>query len=140
MAADAEATLPALIEAVKSAIPNDHKAEIERRGEAAKKARAEGRAGLCSWPRLRGTQSPISTARLVMETWGQIKRPRFCRLFHRPATSATWPESASPRIEMTIIGSAGRRVWRWLWRSGLDWSGARHRDLGRFSVCDSVGR
>ena len=44
MAADAEATLPALIEAVKSAILNDHKAEIERRGEAAKKARAEGRA------------------------------------------------------------------------------------------------
>src|SRR6476469_5760937 len=44
MAADAEATLPALIEAVRSAIPNDSNAAIENRGEAAKKARAEGRA------------------------------------------------------------------------------------------------
>src|SRR4029079_8987143 len=44
MAADAEATLPALIEAVRSAIPNDSKAAIENRGDAAKKARAEGRA------------------------------------------------------------------------------------------------
>ena len=44
MAADAEATLPALIEALKSAVPNDHKAAIERRGEAAKQARTEGRA------------------------------------------------------------------------------------------------
>ena len=38
MPADAEATLPALIEAVKSAIPNDRKAAIEKRGEAARKA------------------------------------------------------------------------------------------------------
>src|SRR3989442_1253282 len=35
MAADAEATLPALIEAVKSAIPNERKAAIGKRGEAA---------------------------------------------------------------------------------------------------------
>src|SRR5207245_1260814 len=33
MAADAEATLPALIEAVKSAIPNERKAAIGKRGE-----------------------------------------------------------------------------------------------------------
>src|SRR5207342_2670999 len=44
MAADAEATLPSLIEAVKSAIPNDRKAAIDKRGEAARKAYAEGRA------------------------------------------------------------------------------------------------
>ena len=38
MAADTEATLPALIEAVKTAITSDRKAAIEKRGEAAKKA------------------------------------------------------------------------------------------------------
>src|SRR5712672_4395401 len=43
MAGDAEATLPALIEAVKAAIPNDRKAAIEKRGEAARKAYAEMR-------------------------------------------------------------------------------------------------
>ena len=41
MAADAEATLPALIEAVKAAIPSDRKAAIEKRGEAIKKATPE---------------------------------------------------------------------------------------------------
>src|SRR5438132_12850621 len=43
MAADAEATLPSLIEAVKSAIGNDRKAAIEKRGENARKAYAEAR-------------------------------------------------------------------------------------------------
>jgi len=43
MAADAETTLPSLIEAVKAAIPNDRKAAIEKRGEAAKKAYADQR-------------------------------------------------------------------------------------------------
>src|SRR6185295_3737859 len=73
MAADAEATLPALIEAVRSAIPNDGKAAIENRGEAAKKARAEGRARTLQLAALAWDASPISTARLVMETWSQIK-------------------------------------------------------------------
>src|SRR5438046_3612969 len=41
MAADAEATLPALIEAVKTAIPADRKSAIDKRGEAARKAYAE---------------------------------------------------------------------------------------------------
>src|SRR5207247_8370115 len=43
MAADAEATLPALIEAVKAAIANDRRPAIEKRGEAAKKAFAENK-------------------------------------------------------------------------------------------------
>src|SRR5712671_4824211 len=42
MAADAEATLPALIEAVKQAGPN--KSAVDKRGEAARKAHAEGMA------------------------------------------------------------------------------------------------
>ena len=43
MAGDAEATLPALIEAVKGAIPADKKAAYERRGEASRKAKVEAR-------------------------------------------------------------------------------------------------
>jgi thiamine pyrophosphate-dependent acetolactate synthase large subunit-like protein len=73
MAADAEATLPALIEAVKSAIPNDRKAAIEKRGEAAKKSKAEAQARNHQLAALAWDASPISTARLVMETWSQIK-------------------------------------------------------------------
>ena len=76
MAADAEATLPALIEAVKSAIPNDRKAAIEKRGEAAKKAFAEARERTKQAAALAWDASPISTARLVMETCGADQGPR----------------------------------------------------------------
>ena len=73
MAADAEATLPALIEAVKAAIPNDRKAAIERRGEASRKAKLEARERNKAAMALGWDASPISTARLSMEVWAQIK-------------------------------------------------------------------
>ena len=73
MAADAEATLPALIEAVKAAIPNERKAAIEKRGEAARKAFAEGRERLKQSAALAWDASPISTARMAMEIWAEIK-------------------------------------------------------------------
>src|SRR4029453_2467299 len=73
MAADTEATLPALIEAVKAAIPADRKAAIEKRGEAARKAYAEARVRTKQAAALAWDASPVSTARLVMETWAQIK-------------------------------------------------------------------
>ena len=73
MAADAEASLPALIEAVKSAIPNERKAAIEKRGEAAKKAKAQARERTRQAAALAWDASPISTARLCAEIWAQIK-------------------------------------------------------------------
>ncbi|HLK82145.1 MAG TPA: thiamine pyrophosphate-dependent enzyme [Xanthobacteraceae bacterium] len=73
MAGDAEATLPALIEAVKAAIPNDRRAALEKRGEALRKAKADSHertkaAAAAAWD-----ASPISTARLSMEIYAQIK-------------------------------------------------------------------
>ncbi|MBI3702478.1 MAG: twin-arginine translocation signal domain-containing protein, partial [Rhizobiales bacterium] len=73
MPADAEATLPVLIEAVKAAIPNDRKAAIAKRGEAIRKAHTEGRANVRRAAAIAWDASPISSARLVMETWAQIK-------------------------------------------------------------------
>src|SRR4029079_13459385 len=73
MPADAESTLPALIEAVRSAIPNDRKAAIDKRGETAKKAFAEARERTKQAAALAWDASPISTARLAMETFAQIK-------------------------------------------------------------------
>src|SRR5204862_5237975 len=73
MPADTEATLPALIEAGKAAIGADRKTAIERRGEAAKKAFAEQRERTKQAAALAWDASPISTARLCMETWAQIK-------------------------------------------------------------------
>ena len=67
MAADAEATLPALIEAVRSAIPDTRKAAIAQRGEAAKKAYGEMRERARQAAAVGWDSSPISTARMVME-------------------------------------------------------------------------
>jgi acetolactate synthase I/II/III large subunit len=73
MAADAEATLPAFIEAVKAAIPNDRKPAIEKRGEALRKAWADGRERAKGAAAVAWEASPITTARLSMELWAQIK-------------------------------------------------------------------
>ena len=73
MAADAEATLPALIEAVKRQITGDRKQALQARGaklaEAGRQAQEKARADAAyGWD-----ASPISTARLSAELWAQIK-------------------------------------------------------------------
>ena len=73
MQGDAETTLPYLIEALKSEIPNERKAAIEKRGEAARKAYAEVKERTRQAAAIAWDASPISTARLCMELYGQIK-------------------------------------------------------------------
>jgi thiamine pyrophosphate-dependent acetolactate synthase large subunit-like protein len=73
MAGDAQATLPALIEAVKQALPASRKAAIEARGEALKKAFAETRERTRRAASYAWDASPISTARMSMEVYAQIK-------------------------------------------------------------------
>ena len=133
MAADAEATLPALIEAVKAAIPNDRKAAIEKRGEAAKKGYADGRVRTKEAAAVAWDATPISTARLVMETYAQIKD-----------------------LDWSLVASSGnvsnwhRRLWPMdKYHHHIGYSGGygvgygapssvgaalANRDLGRFSV------
>ena len=133
MPADAEATLPALIEAVKSAIPNDRKAAIEKRGEAAKKAFAEARERTKQAAALAWDASPISTARLVMETWAQIKDLDWS-LVASSGNVSNWPNRLWPM----------EKHYHWLGASGGYGVGygapasvgaaLANRDLGRFSV------
>jgi hypothetical protein len=73
MAGDAEATLPALIEAVKQALPASRKAAIEARGQALKKAFTETRERTRQAASYAWDASPISTARMSMEVYAQIK-------------------------------------------------------------------
>jgi acetolactate synthase I/II/III large subunit len=133
MAADAEATLPALIEAVKAAIPNDRKAAIEKRGEAIKKAYAEGKERGKQQATLAWDASPISTARLVMETWAQIKDLDWS-LVASSGNVSNWPNRLWPM----------EKHYHWLGASGGYGVGygapasvgaaLANRDLGRFSV------
>ncbi|MBV8243235.1 MAG: thiamine pyrophosphate-binding protein, partial [Hyphomicrobiales bacterium] len=133
MAADAEATLPALIEAVKAAIPSDRKAAIEKRGEAARKAFAEARERARQAAALAWDASPVSTARLVMETWAQIKDLDWS-LASSSGNVSNWPNRLWPM----------ERYYHWLGASGGYGVGygapasvgaaLANRDLGRFSV------
>jgi thiamine pyrophosphate-dependent acetolactate synthase large subunit-like protein len=89
--ADAEATLPMLIEYVKQAIPNDRKAMIAERGEKAKKAHAAARertlqaAAGNAW-----NATPISAARLSAEIWQHIKNENWA-LVSRDSSLSNWP-------------------------------------------------
>jgi acetolactate synthase I/II/III large subunit len=133
MAADAEATLPALIEAVKAAIPNERKSAIAERGEAAKKAYAENKARTRQAAALAWDTSPISTARLVMETYAQIKDLDWS-LVASEGNVSNWPVRLWPM----------EKYHHWLGRSGGYGVGygapasvgaaLANRDLGRFSV------
>jgi thiamine pyrophosphate-dependent acetolactate synthase large subunit-like protein len=133
MPADAEATLPALIEAVRSAIPTDRKAAIEKRGEAYRKASAEGRENVKRMAALGWDSSPISTARLTMEIWNQIKDLDWS-LVSSSGNVSNWPNRLWPM----------EKHYHWLGASGGSGVGygapaavgaaLANRDLGRFSV------
>ncbi len=133
MPADAEATLPALIEAVKSAIPNDRKAAIDKRGEAAKKAKAEGRERQLKLATLAWDASPISTARLVMETWDAIKGEDWS-LVSQSGNVSGWPQRLWPmeKYHHWLGGSGGYGVG--YGAPGSVGAALGNRDLGRFSV------
>src|SRR5215471_11797512 len=133
MPADAEATLPALIEAVRSAIPNDRKAAIDKRGETFRKAYANGRENVKKAAAIAWDASPISTARLVMEAWAQIKDLDWS-LVASEGNVSNWPNRLWPM----------EKHHHWLGRSGGYGVGygapasvgaaLANRDLGRFSV------
>ncbi|MFL4978370.1 MAG: thiamine pyrophosphate-binding protein, partial [Xanthobacteraceae bacterium] len=133
MAGDAEATLPALIDAVKAAIPNDRKAAIEKRGEALKKARAEAMERTRAAAAVAWDASPISTARLVMETYAAIKDLDWS-LVASSGNVSNWPNRLWPM----------EKHYHWLGASGGYGVGygapasvgaaLGNREVGRFSV------
>ena len=73
MAADAEATLPSLIEAVRRNISADRKRTYEERGRALAATRQRLLERARSDATFAWDASPISTARLSAELWAQIK-------------------------------------------------------------------
>src|SRR5712664_796140 len=133
MAGDAEATLPALIEAVKQAGPNERKAAIEKRGEAARKAYAEGSERTRAAAALGWDASPVSTARMCMETFAAVKDLDWS-LVASEGNVSNWPNRLWPM----------EKYHHWLGRSGGYGVGygapasvgaaLANRDLGRFSV------
>ena len=91
IAADAETTLPLLIEYVKQAIPADRRSVIAARGEKAKKAQAQARDRMLqaaagnAWD-----ATPISSSRFSAEIWNQIKNENWA-LVSRDSSPSNWP-------------------------------------------------
>jgi thiamine pyrophosphate-dependent acetolactate synthase large subunit-like protein len=109
--ADAEATLPALIEAVRRELGNDRASAIEARGQAMKTAfkAMNGRnrvEATYAWD-----ASPISTARMYMELWNQIKDDDWA-LVSSTGLQSLWPQRLWPieRHDQYIGGSGGYGV------------------------------
>ena len=73
IAADAEATLPALIENVKRLLTDDRKRAIQQRGAKLAEARQKAHEKDLQQAAIGWNASPINTARMSMELWSQIK-------------------------------------------------------------------
>jgi len=133
MAADAEATLPALIEAVKQALPSSRNAAIEARGVGMKKAWSESRdrtrqAAAYAWD-----ASPIGTARMAMEVYAQIKDLDWSSVGGDRQLSS-WPSRLWPMEKHYhhIGGSGGYGVG--YGAPAAVGAALANRDAGRFSV------
>jgi acetolactate synthase I/II/III large subunit len=130
---DVEATLPALIEAVKSMLPADRKAAIAKRGEAIRGDNEKARENARQMAAIAWDASPISTARMVMELYGQIKDLDWS-LVAQSGNVSGWPLRLWPMD----------KHYRWTGTSGgygvgyglpASVGGAlANRDEGRFSV------
>jgi acetolactate synthase-1/2/3 large subunit len=133
IAADAEATMPSLIEAVKTLVTAEHKAKYEARGKryAAnhkadyEKARNDATYG---WD-----ASPISTARLSMEVWNAIKNEDWS-LASPTAPYSYWPQRLwSMEKPYHFIGDGGGMGIGYCASASLG-AALANRKHGRFTV------
>jgi acetolactate synthase-1/2/3 large subunit len=133
MVGDAEASLPSLIEAVKSALGNDKKAAYDKRGEGFKKAYAAAHDRAMAAAAVAWDVSPISTARLTAEIWAAVKDEDWS-LVASTGNVSGWPQRMFKFDKhYQWLGSSGG--------SGLGYgapasAGAAHgnKAFGRFSV------
>ena len=133
MAADAEATLPSLIEAVRAAIPNDRKDAIAKRGEASRKAREAARARTLELAAIGWDATPISTARLAAELWPHIKDLDWS-MIGSDRQMSSWPSRMWPMEKhYSHIGSSGGYGVGYNSPAAVG-AALANRDLGRFSI------
>jgi acetolactate synthase I/II/III large subunit len=130
---DVEATLPALVEAVKAAIPDGRKDAIAKRGQAIQAAHAKARDATKQLAAIAWDASPISTARLCMELYEQIKDMDWS-LVPSSGNVSGWPTRLWPmdKVYQFTGTSGGYGVG---WGAPASVGGAlANRDEGRFSV------
>jgi acetolactate synthase-1/2/3 large subunit len=133
MPADAQASLPLLIEFVKSAITPERKTVFEQRGAALRKSFAQARERARQAAALGWDAGPVSTARLTAEIYGAVKDLDWALVNASNGVSG-WPQRLMPMTKhYQWIGGSGA--------AGLGYGapaaiGAAHgnKEFGRFSV------
>jgi acetolactate synthase-1/2/3 large subunit len=91
IAADAEATLPALIEAVKRQSTGDRKRVFQERGSRLADASRATHERLRQEATHAWSESPISTARVASELWAQIKTEDWSLVSNYYSEAGVWP-------------------------------------------------
>ena len=111
IAADAEATLPALIEAVKRLLNGDRKRAFQDRRAKLDAARQDALERMRAEASYAWDASPISTARLSAELWAQIKDKDWS-LVSTASSPSNWPRRlwAFDKYYQCIGGSGGAGV------------------------------
>jgi acetolactate synthase-1/2/3 large subunit len=134
IAADAEATLPSLIEAVRRLTSRSRRRALEARGERLAEAHRQSAERFRQGAAVAWDASPVSTARLTAEIGNQIKDEDWALVSSYYSDAGTWP----------------RKLWdfdkpyQWLGHAGGGGIGygapaavgaaLANRDIGRFSV------
>ncbi len=133
IAADAEATLPALIEEVRRQMNGDAKSRAERRAAVYKKAAADIDARNRENAMLAWDASPISTARMSAEVWNVIRNEDWA-LVSRDSQQSAWPHRLwnFDKPYQFIGGSGGAGVGYGL--PAAVGASLAHREHGRFCV------
>jgi thiamine pyrophosphate-dependent acetolactate synthase large subunit-like protein len=129
--ADAQATLPALIEAVRQEIPAARRAAIAQRGDARRRAHAEARQRAREEAMYGWDASPVSHPRLAAEIWAQIKNEDWGALGDNlePWADEFW---TFDKYHQYIGGSAGTGAG---WGLPAAVGGALgHREHGRLAI------
>jgi acetolactate synthase I/II/III large subunit len=133
IAGDVEATLPALIEALKNEIPDSRKDAIAKRGQASKDAHEKGRDNTKQLAAIAWDASPISTARLCVEIYAQIKDFDWS-LVPSSGDVSGWPTRLWPMDKpYQWTGTSGGYGVGWGAPASVGGALA-NRDEGRFSV------
>ena len=91
IAADGEATLPALIEAVRRQITSDRKRVFQARGTKLAEAARTSRERLRVEATYAWNESPVSTARVAAELWAQIKNEDWSLVSNYYSEAGIWP-------------------------------------------------
>ncbi len=88
--ADAETTLPALVEAVKAEMTAERRAQNDKRADDLRKAHAQARERAMAAAVLGWDSSPVTTARLCTETWAAVRNENWA-LVSTDYFQSLWP-------------------------------------------------